>query len=109
LTVDTVYSLRLSDLVTGKAVGKSIDLNRPAACVDFHPDGKFVVSGGDDGTVRFWHLPRPVEGSPERIRCWVEVLTGQEQDADGAAQVLDLTAWQARRQRLRELGGPPAP
>jgi serine/threonine protein kinase len=29
----------------------------PANCVDFHPNGLFLVTGGEDQLVRFWELP----------------------------------------------------
>ena len=51
-------------------------------------------------------MPRPVEGSVERIRCWVEVLTRMELSPDGVVRVMSAQEWEARG-RLEELGGPP--
>lgn len=48
-----------------------------------------------------------MNGDAERIRCWVELLTGMELDSDGVVRDLDADALQRRRERLRELGGPP--
>jgi hypothetical protein len=50
-----------------------------------------------------------VAGDADRLRLWVEVLTGLELDADGVAGPLDGPTWQERRKRLDELGGPPGP
>ena len=38
---------------------------------------------------------------------WAQVITGLEVDELTAVRVLDAAAWQQRRQRLQELGGPP--
>lgn len=45
---------------------------------------------------------------PERIRAWLEATTGLELDrAGGAVWALDVGAWEERRRRLADLGGPP--
>ena len=38
---------------------------------------------------------------------WPQVITGLEVDDLTAVHVLDAAAWQQRRRRLQELGGPP--
>jgi hypothetical protein len=50
-----------------------------------------------------------VDGERERFKLWVEVSTGQELDADDRIRSLDFATWDARRQRLAELGGPILP
>jgi hypothetical protein len=50
-----------------------------------------------------------LQGSPERLRVWVEVITGAELDPCGEVAALDPKTWHERRQRLQELGGPPTP
>ena len=50
---------------------------------------------------------QPMRGDPKRIMLWVQVITGLEVDELTAVHVLDAAAWQQRRQRLQELGGPP--
>jgi hypothetical protein len=56
---------------------------------------------------RLWHALRPIEGDPERILLWAQVITGLELDEYGGTRGLDAAAWEQRRQRLQELGGPP--
>jgi hypothetical protein len=75
----------------------------------FHPGGRKVVTASKDGTARIWEVPGPVPGVKKRIVLWVHVITGKELDAGGAAHLLDGKAWQQRRRRLAELGGPPLP
>jgi hypothetical protein len=41
------------------------------------------------------------------VELWTEVITGQQLDVDGTAQVLDASAWLEKRDRLQECGGPP--
>ncbi len=48
-----------------------------------------------------------MQGDPERILLWTQVITGLELDDFGATRVLDAATWEKRRQRLQELGGPP--
>jgi WD40 repeat protein len=75
--------------------------------VAFSPDGKTVLTGSADKPARVWHAPRPIEGDPERIILWAQVITGLELDEYGATRGLHAPTWEQRRQRLQELGGPP--
>jgi hypothetical protein len=72
-------------------------------------DGQVLVTGSEDGSARAWRPPTPVEGEEERVLRWVQVMTGMELDERAAERLLDIRAWEERRQRLTELGGPPLP
>jgi WD40 repeat protein/serine/threonine protein kinase len=92
-----------------RATGKPLALLRHQPGVlkaAFSPDGKTILTKVG-ATVRLWPAPRRVEGDPERILLWVQVVTGMELNESGAVQVLDAATWGQRRQRLQELGGPP--
>lgn len=69
---------------------------------DFHPEGRSFFFCGDCPLTQH-EVPDEMPGSPERLRVWAEVLTGQRRDDQGI--VYDLTpAEAAERQRLlREL------
>jgi WD40 repeat protein len=76
--------------------------------LDVAPDGRTFVTSARD--IRVWQLPPPLAGAPERVTLWVQVLTGLELEAGtNVVRVLDPDAWQERRRRLDELGGPPGP
>jgi WD40 repeat protein len=75
--------------------------------VAFSPDGKTALTGSDDHYARLWSIPSPVRGEVDRIQLWIQVLTGIELDPQGDYRVLDAAIWQERRERLRQLGGPP--
>jgi WD40 repeat protein len=100
--------VRAWDTATGKPLGPSRSHPGPgrALSLDVGPDGQtFVTSAGD---VRVWQLPLRLGGSPERVTLWVQVLTGLELVGEtNVVRVLDPDAWQERRRRLDELGGPP--
>jgi WD40 repeat protein len=98
---------RLWDAATGKPFASPLRHDGPVVPVAFSPDGRTVLTGSWKGA-RLWQPPAPVEGEVERIVLWTQVLTGLELDADGVTRVLDADAWQRRRQRLDELGGPPS-
>jgi len=74
--------------------------------VALSPDGRTVLTGSWK-KAQLWRPPAPVEGHVERLVLWTQVLTGLELDADKMARVLDADAWNERRRRLDELGGPP--
>jgi hypothetical protein len=54
-----------------------------------------------------WYTPEPLAGTPERLTAWVEALTRMTLGANDAWRVLNDAAWEDRRDRLNELGGPP--
>ncbi|MCI0459204.1 MAG: protein kinase, partial [Gemmataceae bacterium] len=55
---------RLWEVATAKPVGAP--LPRPARAVAFRPDGRCLITGGLDGTARFWEVPAPAVGDPEQ-------------------------------------------
>jgi WD40 repeat protein len=103
------WTVRFWETATGRPIGPPLLHDDPVADAVFSPDGRLVLTGSFDRTVRIWRMPPPVAGAPELIRDWVEVITGLELDEDGVIRFLDAPAWQERRQRLQELGGPPLP
>ena len=70
-------------------------------------DGKTVLTRNTQNSARLWKVPQPMRGDPERIKLWTEVITGLEADERIGVRPLAAAAWQQRRQRLQELGGPP--
>jgi hypothetical protein len=46
-----------------------------------------------------------VDGEPDLIRLWTQVITGMELDDEGVIRLLDASAWHERRRRLEDLGG----
>ena len=99
---------RIWDPATAKPISPVFAHKGRVPSVAFRPDGRAALTGSADGTARIWDVPPLVEGSMERIKCWVEVLTRMELSPDGVVRVLNAREWEARRSRLGELGGPPA-
>jgi WD40 repeat protein/serine/threonine protein kinase len=58
------YMLRLLDLDSGKAIRRYRGHEDKITGVAFSPDGRSIVSAGDDGTLKIWHT-EPVSGNPE--------------------------------------------
>jgi WD40 repeat protein len=100
---------RLWDTATGKPVGPALVHEGAINSAAFHPGGKVVVTGGRDNKARLWRVPPPMRDEPERLRCWVEVLTGMELRDDGAVHALSPADWRNRQERLQKWGGPPLP
>jgi WD40 repeat protein len=99
---------RLWAAATGKPVGAPLRHEGPVFTVAFSPNGQTVLTGSWN-KAQLWKPPAPVAGDVKRIVCWTQVITGLELDANTVARVLDAAAWQERRQRLDQLGGPPGP
>jgi WD40 repeat protein len=108
---------RFWDVRTLVPLGPAVRLARPVTELAITPDGRTAVIATREGkaagsfkmTATVVSVPSPAGAEPERLRAWTEVLTGLELDADGMVRPLDATAWKERADRLRALGGPPAP
>jgi WD40 repeat protein len=103
---------RFFDLASGRPIGKPLH-GRMTSLFSFSPSGRTVLrlshSPSGQRVAYLWTVPVPVPGTAERITLWTQVITGLELDQDGVVHTLDAAAWQKRRQRLEELGGPPIP
>jgi WD40 repeat protein len=102
------FTARLWDAVTARPLGKPMEHQDTVYAVTFNPDGKTALTGSYDKTARLWSVPSPVEGDIDRIKLWVQVLTGVELDSQGDSRPLDSDVWHERRDRLEQLGGPPS-
>jgi WD40 repeat protein len=107
LTGSQDKTARLWETGRGKPLGPPLQHQGEVHAVAFSPDGKTVLTGSQDKTARLWHVPRPIEGDPERIILWAQVITGSELDESGGTRGLDAATWEQRRQCLQKLGGPP--
>ncbi len=97
---------RLWDAATGQPRGQPLTHQGSVTAVAFSPDGKTVITGSLDNTARLWHVAELPE-ELERVATWVEVLTGLELDEMGSIKALDNSTWLQRREKLKQLGGPP--
>jgi WD40 repeat protein len=63
---------------------------------------------GETGTdAVYWALPEPLQGTPELLRLWTEVVSGLEMDGAGGTRRLSPGEWLERRQQLNRLAAPP--
>ena len=87
------------DVATGKVLGSPVLLDGVKP-VSFSANGRTLAVAGSGGQIVVWQAaPPPLVGAVERIRLWVEVLTGLELDNRGVVNVLSPDAVQ-RYQRL---------
>jgi WD40 repeat protein len=99
---------RLWDVATRRPIGPRLRHHGAVEIVAFSPDGRMVLSAAGP-TARLGSAPAPVQGDRNRLTLWAQVVTGLELDDDGEVRLLDAPTWGERRQRLRQLGGPPMP
>jgi len=108
------FGLGWREVATDKQIGPVYPLGAPVQSA-FNAGSRYSVppkqAFGLDNAGYLWQFapPSAIHGNPERIRLWVEVITGLELDDAGEVQQLSAATWQQRKQRLEELGGPPAP
>jgi WD40 repeat protein len=109
LTASWDKTARLWDVATGKRIGPPLEHGEKVYSAAFAPDGQTIVTVAGAKQMQTWHVPTRLDGGPERLALWTQVLSGMELDQDGGAHVLSAAAWQQRRQRLTALGGTPLP
>ncbi len=103
------HGARLWDFRTRRPIGPPIEHDDQVHAVAAAPHGDTFVTGGFDQTARVCQVPRELPGDAARIALWCEVITGMEIDANDSVRLLDASAWNARKQALDRLGGPPGP
>lgn len=103
---------RLRDATTGRPLGPSL----PSGPAVFSLDGKNIVvltTSRSKNIMQWdimqWPVPSHVHSLSPRVTLWLEVMTGLELDESGAIVPLDANTWEQRRERLKEMGGPPIP
>jgi len=70
---------------TSPAPVRSVPLwPNPAASSRWHsiPPAGCLQAAGEAGTCRVWTVPEPVGGTPDRVREWVQSITGAELNGD---------------------------
>lgn len=100
-------AVRLWDVATGKLLGVPVNLDGMYPVAASSKSRRFAVAGSG-GRVAMWNEPEPLEGKVERIRLWVELLSGMELDSRGAVSALSPEALGRHQQQLDAAGGPPA-
>ena len=97
---------RFWDVETDRPIGPPI--KHPYTTAAWSLDGSVVLMGGDDGIARLVEVPQPIEGDPERIFLWAQIVMGRKLDESGELQ--DFQIWPDEFNKLRReldsLGGP---
>jgi len=109
VTSGTDRVARLWDSATGIPIGPPLGHDNIVWTVACAPRDRMVLTGSADKKARLWPLAVPLEGEPERVMLWAQVVTGMELDDNGTVRWLDAPTWEERRQRLEKLGGAPVP
>lgn len=97
----------LWDVSNGWRLGP--ELNHPSRIesVVISPDGKTLLSRCQDSSIWLRPFYSAVEGTPEEVILWTQVITGMELEEQGNAHVLDLATWQERERELARLRAMP--
>jgi WD40 repeat protein len=76
---------------------------RGVRAVAFGDGGRSALVVSDDG-IRRWGAPAPVEGTPEQVRLWTQVIGGMGMVAGDNVEALSAERWSDRRDLLRARG-----
>ena len=97
----------LWDTATCRPIGPEFEQGAPIYSAAFRPDGRLVATGDYQGSICFWPVPERVQGDSERLRLWIQVLTGLEGDPVTGGLELTPEAWAEKKRLLDSLGGSP--
>jgi serine/threonine protein kinase/WD40 repeat protein len=96
---------RLRDAATGKTLGPPISRDGVRA-VAYSGTPPRMAAAGSDGKIVVWDSWLPLEGSAERVKLSIELLTGLELVSHETIRPLSEERRRDCRRRLDELGGP---
>ncbi len=99
----------LWDTATCHAIGCGFEMDDQVYSTAISPDGNFVATGDLKGAIRIRPVPQPVGGDVARLRLWIQVLTGMEDDPAAGGLDLSPAVWADKKRRLEAMGGPPLP
>ncbi len=97
----------LWDAASGKEL-RRLTHDDDVHAASFSPDGRTVLSAGEDNTTRLWEagiLFPPDAVDPDRLRAWALVRTSQDFTEDGTLRPLPKEQWEQQRQTLDAKGG----
>jgi WD40 repeat protein len=106
VTASSDHTARVWDAVNGKPLSPPLQHLAGVSDVAFSDDGKHILTSSWDHRVRLWPVIEPVPDEPERVRTWIETMTGMKIGVTGSSEFLTSDEWNERKKRLGELGGP---
>jgi WD40 repeat protein len=95
--------VRFWDIAGGRSVAPPFSRRSRIVALRFHPDGRKLVVGYQDGVIQSWAAPSLLGGSADEVVLWTEEATGAELDNTGVVRALDNAALAKRRQLLEGL------
>jgi WD40 repeat protein/serine/threonine protein kinase len=94
-------TVRLWDVATGMPLGPVRWHQSAVEVVGFSRQGTMFATGSHDRSAQVWHAPAaPLQGRPEVVKAWVELLAGQELGPSGLERELSPAEKEQRRQIL---------
>jgi eukaryotic-like serine/threonine-protein kinase len=74
--------VRIWDVASTHQVGPTLGQPGTILALAFDPSGRKIAAASEAGTCRVWTVPEPVGGTPDRVREWVQSITGAELNGD---------------------------